>query len=201
MWGCGAGGTGGGGWRRAGRQAGGQGGRRRPPGAFRRSLPRRYHGFAALRPGLVPPARLGRARPRALRRVGAGRAGAGRGAGGGPARAAPLQRRDAAARRRRRPALRHVLRPVVGIGAPGGQARHGTARLGLALRGISQPASSPVDVAPGGGRAGSAWRGGRGVALSAFRGARGGTRGKWRLQRAGPGRGGGEAWCESRHPK
>lgn len=67
--------------------------------------------------------------------------------------------------------------------------RHGTARLGLALRGISQPASSPVDVAPGGGRAGSAWRGGRGVALSAFRGARGGTRGKWRLQRAGPGRG------------
>lgn len=78
----------------------------------------------------MPPARLGRARPRALRRVGAGRAGA----GGGPARAAPLQRRDAAARRRRRPALRHVLRPVVGIGAPGGPARLGSAWPGPARR-------------------------------------------------------------------
>lgn len=36
------------------------------------------------------------------------------------------------------------------------EGRHGSARPGLALRGVSQPASSPVDVAPGGGRAGEA---------------------------------------------
>lgn len=67
------------------------------------------YGSAALRPGLVAPSVLGRSRPRPLRRAGASRAGEGAGA----AQAAPLQRRDAAARRRRRSALRHVLRPVV----------------------------------------------------------------------------------------
>lgn len=97
------------GWQGAGREGGKEGGKKEVAAAARVFAARRCYGSAALRPGLVAPSVLGRSRPRPLRRAGASRAGEGAGA----AQAAPLQRRDAAARRRRRSALRHVLRPVV----------------------------------------------------------------------------------------
>lgn len=167
---------------RGGRAGGGRSGagrrRQRPPGLCPLSL-RLCHGSAALRPGVVACPVPGRARPRALRPPRAGRAGAGAGAGpggrGGPARAAPLQRGDAAARRRRRPTLRHVLRPVVGT-------ERGPARPGPG----PPPASSPLT-----------WRRRAGPGRAPGR-PRGRSRGDWR-GRAAPGAG--QGWDGEREPR